>query len=159
MASWVFMGIILALHDLFTAMWIGGMLALFLAVLPAVRKTIEKEQERKKLLENIKKKLSITTYISIIGLIITGLPLGKASPNFSGLMSFSTNYGVMLSIKHIIVLLMVITALFRSIFIKKISFKNKKTAEKLNFVLLIVNIIFGITVLVLSGLIARIPVG
>ncbi|MHA1352517.1 MAG: hypothetical protein ACTSPP_06995 [Candidatus Heimdallarchaeaceae archaeon] len=74
-------------------------------------------------------------------------------------MSFSTNYGVMLSIKHIIVLLMVITALFRSIFIKKISFKNKKTAEKLNFVLLIVNIIFGITVLVLSGLIARIPVG
>ncbi|MHA1867018.1 MAG: hypothetical protein ACTSVB_08855 [Candidatus Heimdallarchaeaceae archaeon] len=157
MANWVVIGIVSALHDLFTAMWIGGMLALLLAVLPAVRITIEKEQERKKLLENIKKKLSITTYVSIIGLAITGLLLGKASSNFEGLMSFSTNYGTMLSIKHIIVIFMVIIALFRSIFIKKIAFKNKKVAEKLNFILLVVNIVFGITILILSGLIARMP--
>ena len=63
----------------------------------------------------------------------------------------------MLSIKHIIVIFMVIIALFRSIFIKKIAFKNKKVAEKLNFILLVVNIVFGITILILSGLIARMP--
>ena len=64
-------------HDTFTALWIGGMLALAFTVLPAIRKVLGKSKETQKLNTLIKKKLSILTYISIVGLIITGLFMSR----------------------------------------------------------------------------------
>jgi len=67
------------LHSVFTALWIGGMLTLAFTVLPAMRKVLGKSKETQALNSMIKKKLSLITYISMVGLIITGLLMSNRS--------------------------------------------------------------------------------
>ena len=40
-------GLVTFLHDLFTAVWIGGLITLGLSVMPATKKTLGKDQRQK----------------------------------------------------------------------------------------------------------------
>jgi len=136
------------LHNLFTAIWVGGLFTLALSVMPSAKQVLGMNPQTKKLLNAIMKRHSLWVYISLIGLILTGLLQSNRSTQFLGLFSFGNTYSVILSLKHIAVILMIAIALYRSLALKNIS--NAKQ-EKLKASLLMVNLVLGILVLLLSG--------
>jgi len=146
--------IVIFLHDLFTAVWIGGLITLALAVLPSARQVLGKGPQMKKLLDAIQKRLSVLIYVSIIGLILTGMLQANRSPAFEGLFHFGNAYSTALSLKHIVVVLMIGIALFRSLVLGRRQGPLTPLQEKLNMGLLLVNVALGIVVLLLSGLAA-----
>ncbi|MHA1229931.1 MAG: CopD family protein [Candidatus Helarchaeota archaeon] len=142
--------IVRTIHDLFTAIWIGGMFALLFAVIPSIIKVFGKSKESKKLLKTIKNRLSLIVYIGFIALFITGMLMANQSGMVAGLFNISTTYGVILTTKHIIYFIMIIIAILRSRIVEKLKIKSE-TKEKLNMILLVINVILAIVVVFLSG--------
>jgi len=142
------------LHNVFTALWIGGMLTLAFTVLPALRKVLGKSKETQALNSMIKKKLSVLTYISIIGLIITGLLMSNRavlSGLSTGFLSFGNEYSTLMSIKHLLYFVMVFLSLFRSQIVDRVKKFTPEQKQKLNMLTLLLNILAGLTVLFLSS--------
>ena len=147
------------LHDLFTAVWIGGLITLGLTVLPSARKVLGKGPQMKELMDVIQKRLSVLVYVSIVGLIITGLLLSNRVAAFSGLFHFGTPYATVLSIKHILVLAMVGIALYRRLVLGRRREPLSPNQEKLSFALIFLNIVLGVAILLLSGFSAALAAG
>lgn len=144
----IVLALVTFLHDLFTAAWIGGLITLGLTVLPSVKKVLGKTPETKKLMDVIQKRHSVLVYVSIIGLVLTGLLQANRSPAFLGLFSFGNAYSAVLAVKHLLVLAMITITLYRSLALGKTS---TPAQEKLKAILLILNIVLGISILLLSG--------
>ena len=145
------------LHNVFTAIWIGGMIALLFAVIPAMKKVLGKSKESHALNATIKKRLSLLVYISMVGLIITGMMMSKKAQTtglYTGFFSFSTPYSTLLSIKHLLYILMLCLAIFRSQIVDKLEKLDHPAKMKINIYTLILNIIAGLAVLYLSANIA-----
>lgn len=146
--------IISFLHDLFTAIWIGGMLALAFAVLPSIWKVLGKSDQTEAIHASIKKRLSAIVYVSIIGLLITGVLLSRQAASLgltTGFLSFETEYAMMLSIKHILYFVMIFLSVFRSQIIDKVRKFTLAMKMKLNMITLLLNILTGLAVLFLSA--------
>lgn len=135
------------LHDLFTVTWIGGLIVFGITVMPTIKKTLGGSPQTKQLTDAIQKRHNTLVYISMAGLLITGLLMSRRSPNFGGLFSFTTAYSAALSIKHILVLAMIVISIYRSLALNPTSPKK----EKLKALLMIANLTFGIAVLLATG--------
>jgi putative copper export protein len=148
----IIFGVVSALHNLFTAIWIGGLLTTALSFMPAFKETKEKVKGLASLLVSYQNRLSTIVLVSVIGLWITGMLLGKQSPAYSGFMNFSTTYNVLLSIKHLLIFVMILVAIYRRFVLgQKIkSFDDRQ--QKLYGMLLIVNTVLGVIVVFLSGM-------
>lgn len=139
------------LHDLFTAIWIGGMFTLGLTVFPSIKKVLGMGPQTVQLINTIQKKLSKLVYICIIGLFISGAILANTVPSFQGLFHFGNTYSLILGIKHILFIVMIIIAILRSQVIgRNMKGPNPKVA-KTKAVMLILNMFLGLLVLLLSG--------
>ena len=149
-------GFITFLHDLFTAVWIGGLLMLTLTILPVLKKVLGHCAETEKTVDALLKKQSKLALISIAGLLVTGLLLSKKSSAFGGLFNFDNLYNILLSIKHIVVMLMVGVSLIRLTAYKNLSLMGDMRNKKTSLFLIAANTILGVIVLLLSGLIANI---
>jgi putative copper export protein len=147
----IFFAVEIFLHDLASAAWIGGLLALGIVVLPAVKKVLGKGPQTKQLMKAIQKRLSVLVYISIVILIVTGLQQAKHVGEFQGLFSFQNTFSTVLSVKHILVLAMVGIALYRSLVLDQNPSPQNQFNEKLSASLLLVNMVLGVAVLLLSG--------
>jgi len=152
MPNQIVFAIVVFLHDLFTAVWIGGLITLGLTVLPSARQVLGKGPQMKKLLDAIQKRLSVLIYVSIVGLILTGILQANRNPAFEGLFGFGSAYATALSLKHIVVVLMIGVALFRSLVLGRRPAPLTPSQEKLNVGLLLLNMVLGIAVLLLTGL-------
>jgi len=142
------------LHDLFTAIWIGGMLALAFAVLPSLWKILGKSKETEAIHASIKKRLSALVYISIIGLLVTGILMSRQAAMVgltTGFLSFETEYATLLSIKHILYFVMIFLSIFRSQIIDRVRSFSPPMKMRLNAMTLGLNILAGLAVLFLSG--------
>lgn len=140
------------LHDLFTAAWIGGMIALAWAVLPAARRTLGAGRETKALMTAIQKRLSAVVYLSIVGLWITGLLMTRRAGG--NLFQASTPYGIALMVKHILVLLMVAVSLLRSLGVR---LDALRITPQRQMALLMLNTALGILVLGATAALAVLP--
>jgi len=157
MASIIVPILITTLHNIFTALWIGGMLTLAFAVFPSIKKVFGKSKEMKQTIAAIKKRMSIFVYISMVGLIITGLFMARQSGQSTGFLSFGNTYSSILSTKHILYILMIILSIFRSLIIDKLENLTPPAKEKLNMIILITNMLVGVIVLALSAWVSLIP--
>ncbi|MCK4571058.1 hypothetical protein KAT84_03810, partial [Candidatus Bipolaricaulota bacterium] len=110
---------VLFLHNLFTVVWVGGLIILGTVVLPVTSKTLGRGAKTKELIDNIQNRLSVFVYISILGLLGTGMLLANRASQFDGSFSFANGYSTVLAIKHIVVILMVGIALFRRAALKQ----------------------------------------
>ena len=166
------------LHDLFTAVWIGGLIVTGLVVLPAAKKLFGMSPQTRQLMQAVQRRLRVLVYVSIIGLIITGVLMSQRSPQFQGLLSWSNSYSVILALKHLLVILMVLIALVRSLVFGRVKMpaagqqgagvdgpasgadSPKQGAasrkDRVGALLLLVNIVLGIGVLMLSAAAAAI---
>jgi len=81
------------------------------------------------------------------------LLLGRSSKNFTGLMDFGTTYMTALSIKHILIVVMVILAFVRLSINKRVKVEKKPQLQKASAGVLALNALLGIVVLFLSSMI------
>jgi putative copper export protein len=140
------------LHNLFTAVWVGGLIVLGAVILPVTSKTLGRGAKTKELIDKIQDRLSTLVYISMVGLLGTGMLLAKRAPQFEGLFSFANGYSTVLAIKHVLVILMIVIALFRRIALKQRGDQLQPKRRKFGVALLYVNIAVGTLVLLLSGI-------
>jgi len=148
-------GLVKGLHDLATAIWIGGLIQMSFVVLPTFRSRLKDGKELRLLLMDIQKRLSLLVSISIPILIITGILESWHSPAFQGFFSFSNTYSTLLSIKHILVILMVCLAIARRMLMTK-NVEKMKSKEKVSAMMVFANALIGITVIILSGFCAAV---
>jgi len=151
MANLAILGLMKFLHDLFTVLWIGGMLILGIVVLPSLRGALGKGPEMKKITDLIRRRLSRVALISIIGLFITGVLLSNSSPLFDGYLSFGNTYSMLLATKHILIGIMVAISFVRNMLLSRLTPETMQKQEKMGMLLLMLNILLGISVLMLSG--------
>lgn len=147
------------LHDLFTAVWIGGLIATGVAFLPAARQAFGQGPETKKLMDTVQRRQSLLVYVSIVGLAITGALQANRNPAYQGLFDFSTAYSAFLALKHVLVLVMVAIALYRSLVLGRRQGPLTTSRERLSVRLLFLNIVLGIAVLLVSGVIVALGAG
>lgn len=144
-------------HDLFTAIWMGGLLVTVLAYLPAVKNALGAGPQVKKVMMEFQKRQSVWVYVSMAGLILTGLLMTNRSPQFESLFGFGNPYSVALSIKHILVIAMIGVSLYR------VLGRSTMTPEKerLNMKILFINAALAVLVLLTSGFTAALarPLG
>ncbi len=159
---------VLFLHNLFTALWMGGMLVTYFSTLPAARKALPNSPDVQKLLQAFQQRHARVVYYSMAGLILTGLLLARRNPSFSRLFAFDTAYAATLSVKHLVVIIMIGISLYRSLMAgKQTSIKGQTPGvtpqpaaqmqakrQKRSLLLLKVNAWLAVLVLFLSGLIA-----
>ncbi len=138
------------LHDVFTATWIGGLILMVLVILPGLKKNPQ-VKEPKVAVRAVQKRLKVAAIVSMIGLALTGILLSNRSTGFEGLFNFSTPFGAVLSIKHVLMLVMVVLAVIRLVLNKKNESLNSARVEKSSMLVLVVNAICGLVVLFLSA--------
>jgi putative copper resistance protein D len=138
-------------HNLFTAIWIGGLISIGLASMPAVKEVLGRGPQTKKLMNTVQERQRWLVYISIAGLILTGLLMAQRAPAFEGLFAFSNLYTSLLTIKHILILIMIAIALWRSLVFGSRQKSANPSQEKWSARLLLTNIVLGVTVLLTSA--------
>lgn len=141
-------------HDLFTVIWMGGLVVTVLSYIPALKEALGLGPQIKKVMMAFQKRQSIWVYVSMGGLILTGLLMSNRNPEFEHLFGFGNTYSVTLSIKHILVILMIGITLYRSLILNRNQAVLTQEKERLSFQLLILNAITAIAVLFTSGMVA-----
>ena len=141
-------------HDLFTVIWMGGLVVTVLSYIPALKEALGPGPQIKKVMMAFQKRQSIWVYVSMGGLILTGLLMSNRNPDFEHLFGFGNTYSVTLSIKHILVILMIGITLYRSLILNRNQAMLTQEKERLCFQLLIINAITAIAVLFTSGMVA-----
>jgi uncharacterized membrane protein len=151
-------GLITFLHNLFTVVWIGGMITIGITALPAARQMFGKSRQAKELMRAIQNRQSWLAYISMLGLILTGILIARRTPGFDGLLSTSSAYSTILAIKHGLVILMVGAVLYRSLVLGRKIMPLTASQEKMSALLLYANIGLGTIVLLLSAALSAMSV-
>lgn len=139
------------LHNLFTVIWMGGLIITVLTFLPVLKETLGPGPQTKKAMAAFQKRQSVWVYISMVGLILTGLLMANRSPQFGGLFAFGNPYSVTLSIKHILVIIMIAITLYRTLVLGRSQAKMTPEKERLSLQLLLVNAALAVMVLLTSG--------
>jgi len=94
------------LHMLATVLWIGGLAALSLIVLPAARKALDGGAYAA-LLAALQKRLDPLGWFSVIVLLATGMVQMSSNPNYEGFLSIQSIWAGSILIKHLLFGLMV----------------------------------------------------
>lgn len=148
MSQQIVFAIVTFLHDLFTVIWIGGLVVLGGVVMPAAREVLGLGPQTRRLMTAIQKRLGVLVYISIVGLLVTGVLLSRRAAAFEGMFRFGNPYSLALGIKHLLTLLMIAVTLLRSVVLRR---ATGPALERLKGALLFLNMALGILVLLLSG--------
>jgi putative copper export protein len=154
MQNLIIPSVVRSLHNIFTSIWIGGMLVMVITFLPTIRKEIKDMELQGSVIDKIMSRHSKWVYIGVIVLAGTGMLMSRFSGQTSGLFNFTNPYATTLSIKHILVILITVIALIRSVAFKNAASGKDKSKKKMSMALLMVNTILGIVILVLSSIIA-----
>jgi putative copper export protein len=142
------------LHDLFTVVWMGGLIVTALSFLPALKEALGPGPQVKNVMLAFQKRQSLWVYISMAGLIATGVVMTHRSSYYEHLFGFGNPYSVALSIKHILVIVMIGITLYRTLVLGRNPTGMTPEKERLNLKLLLANVALAVIVLLVSGLVA-----
>jgi len=160
---------ILFFHNLFTVVWIGGMITLGLGMVPVFRRVLGAGPQTQRIMSAFQSRYRWFAYVCIVGLAVTGFLLSRRSPEFQAFFAWDDTYSILLSVKHILMIIMVVIVLVRSVaLIQRAPGTVAPPAPagdgpsrpsgrvRLSMLLLFVNILFGVVVLFLSAATATI---
>lgn len=94
------------LHMIVTVLWLGGLAALALWVLPALRRSLS-PADYAAWLADLNRKLDPAGWLSLGLLTFTGLLQMDASPSYTGLLALENNWALAIFAKHIVFLGMI----------------------------------------------------
>ena len=132
---------------MFTALWIGGLGFMAIVLIPGIHRTGLEKPQIQKTLQILRKRFRPVVLVSIIGLFITGLILTRRAPLAASMFSFANTYSILLSVKHILIFIMIISVIIQTVLGKK-----QKSSKPLT----LSNFIMGTVVVLLSGITAAI---
>ncbi len=89
------------LHLIATVLWIGGLTALGLLVIPAARRTLQ-PPEYSRLLAEIQKRLDPLGWFCLAVLAGTGMFQLSANPNYQGFLQVESTWGIAILVKHML---------------------------------------------------------
>ncbi len=158
---------VLFFHDLFTVVWIGGMITLGLGMVPVLRRTLGSGPQAQMIISAFQNRFRWFTSICVVGLVVTGVLLARRNPGFTSFFAWDDSYSALLSLKHILVIVMVLIVVARSVFLTprvpagslgpmgpmnpRAGTTPPSTRARPAMLLLLANIILGIAVLFLSA--------
>ncbi len=99
------------LHMLATVVWIGGLAALSLIVLPAGQKSLD-PQTYANFLRAIQRRLESLGWLSLLVLAGTGLFQMSANSNYQGFLGISNRWSVAILLKHLVFLTMIVVSAY-----------------------------------------------
>jgi len=99
------------LHLFATVAWFGAMTANAIILLPAIRNNLE-ATTASKLMGAVLNRFGVIVYTSIGVLVITGLEMTRINENSVGLMQFKNIWSTVSSIKHIIMIFLIILVIY-----------------------------------------------
>jgi uncharacterized membrane protein len=94
------------LHMLATVVWIGGLAAMVLLVLPAARRSLDASAYAE-LLASTQRRLDPLAWISLLVLAGTGLFQMSASPNYQGFLTINNRWALAILVKHLVFFAMI----------------------------------------------------
>lgn len=158
-------GLIVAywLHMLATVVWLGGLSALALIVLPSARRVVDTEIYAK-LLDAIQHRLDPIAWLSLAVLVATGMFQMSANPNYSGLLAIDNRWAVAILVKHIVIAGMVIASAYQTWGVlpglRRLALRQARgldapemdTLRKRETTLLTVNLVLAVVVLALTAM-------
>jgi uncharacterized membrane protein len=89
------------LHMLATVVWLGGLAALSILVLPSARGMLE-AGAYSRLLEGIQRRLDPLGWLCLAVLVGTGLFQMSANPNYQGFLAINNRWAVAILVKHVL---------------------------------------------------------
>ncbi len=99
------------LHILATVVWIGGLTALSIFVLPAARRTMP-EKEYSAFLTAMASRLQQVGWLCLLVLIFTGMFQMVSHPNYQGFLVIDTSWAMAILLKHLTVAAMLILSVY-----------------------------------------------
>lgn len=150
----IMLGLAGFLHNVFTVVWLGGVIMIALTLLPAARQAFGNGPQLRTLMSAVLQRQRVWVYISIAGLFVTGLIQAGADAAFEGLFRFTSTYAALISVKHLLTFAMVAIALFRSLVLSKKGETATPAQSKQSLKLIYINAILGVLILLLSGFMA-----
>ena len=142
------------LHDLFTVVWIGGLIVTVITYLPLLHKTLGPGQQLKQFMRAFQRQQGRWVHVCMLGLIITGLLISNQAAGPGQLFSFSNSYSAWLSVKHILVIMMIAIAFYRSIALGRKMERLTQHQVKLSMIFIVINAFLGAAVLFASAMLA-----
>ncbi len=139
------------LHNMGTVMWIGSLFFITFILNPALKK-IGDPKKTMEVGQSIYKKLTTIMIITIIIVILSGLPLANKNPHFQGLFNFSNNYSTLLSIKVLFAILMVLIVITKKVTQKKFYETKDNKYNKISNLCTTLNFWIGTIVVFLSSM-------
>jgi len=144
-------------HLFATVVWFGAMTTMFFVLLPAMKAALE-PPVMGKLMGAVAKKMKGVVYVSIIVLIVTGAVMQILNPSDAGY-GFGSRWGMVLVVKHVLIAVMIFIGIYisESILpkITKLAAKGPSPEvgelQKKQIKLAMINFIFSLIVLLLSG--------
>jgi len=156
------------LHLTATVMWIGGMAIVLLVILPAAKMTLRSASIVSQLMKAIVRRFASMVNVSIFLLIVTGIVIAHYEGKWTDFLDFGDPSSFITFLKHVLVALMILIHYFRIMIlnpkVEKISSKTNEShadpilsskatgLRKLSSDLIKVNLILGMTVLLLTAL-------
>lgn len=101
------------LHMLATVIWIGGLAALALVVLPAARRALEPGGYAA-LLEALQRRLDPIAWMSLAVLVATGMFQMSANPNYGGFFAVDNRWAMAILGKHVVFGMMVAASAYQT---------------------------------------------
>jgi uncharacterized membrane protein len=89
------------LHMLATVVWLGGLAALSILVLPSAQSSLESDAYSR-LLEAIQRRLDPLGWLCLAILVGTGLFQMSANPNYQGFLAINNRWAVAILTKHLV---------------------------------------------------------
>lgn len=99
------------LHLMATVVWIGGMVTNVLAILPTAKETLEPPVMGRFMGGFVKRSRPII-YTSMAVLVVTGGLMMTLNENYTGMLNFDNIWAVSLLVKHILVVVLIILAVY-----------------------------------------------
>jgi len=137
----------MALHNLATVLWIGGLIQLSFVILPTFRSGLKENEDLRLLLMEIQRKISLLVAISIPILIFTGILESLHSKKFLGFFNFGNTYSALLSVKHILVIAMICITFSRKVLMKRSKYNAKMPGDKASATRVFINTLLGTAVI------------
>ena len=104
-SPWV-LSVVYWLHLLATVVWIGGLAALSIFVIPTARRSFD-NQAFGSFLVHLQRRLDPLGWFCILLLTATGLIQMSVNPNYQGVLAIENRWSLAIFMKHLVVLLMI----------------------------------------------------
>jgi uncharacterized membrane protein len=99
------------LHMLATVVWIGGLTALALFVLPAARRTLD-SKTLGAFLNQMQSRLQQIGWFSLATLGVTGMFQMSSSPAYEGFLAVTNSWGAAILAKHLVIGVMILASAY-----------------------------------------------